>query len=226
MASSLVPSTRKLRTLGGYSIMLAATVGVYLAIRGRGEELVAPEPVTAAVGARGGAQQHAGDGAAGAGGDHHAGAGARLGVPALPAAAAGDRGDRRGAGARAVGARGARAGGLRGAAADRGGAVPRHRLEGRGRAVHVPGRARARHEAACVATRTRRWPSRTRASSRRSCSGRRSRSGSTRCTRARRQLHGVLAVPRGVAVGHGVPGAGAHPHRPAGLRARRSGSPR
>ncbi len=50
MASSLVPSTRKLRTLGGYSIMLAATVGVYLAIRGRGEELVAPEPVTAAVG--------------------------------------------------------------------------------------------------------------------------------------------------------------------------------
>ena len=42
MATSLVPKTRRLRTLAGYGAMLASTVGLYLVIRARGEELVAP----------------------------------------------------------------------------------------------------------------------------------------------------------------------------------------
>ena len=42
MATSLVPKTRRLRTLAGYGAMLASTVGLYLVIRARGEERVAP----------------------------------------------------------------------------------------------------------------------------------------------------------------------------------------
>ena len=42
MVDSLIPATRRLRTLGAYAAMLAAAVGVYLFIRGRGEQLVAP----------------------------------------------------------------------------------------------------------------------------------------------------------------------------------------
>ncbi len=42
MANSLIPSTRRLRTLAAYASMLAVAVAVYLYIRGRGEQLVAP----------------------------------------------------------------------------------------------------------------------------------------------------------------------------------------
>ncbi|HEY0134481.1 MAG TPA: cation:proton antiporter [Nannocystis sp.] len=42
MATSLIPSTRRLRTLAAYAAMLAVAAGVYLFIRGRGEQLVAP----------------------------------------------------------------------------------------------------------------------------------------------------------------------------------------
>lgn len=42
MATTLVPDTRRWRTLAGYAAMLASAVGIYLLIRARGEDLVAP----------------------------------------------------------------------------------------------------------------------------------------------------------------------------------------
>jgi len=42
MASSLIPTTGRLRTLAAYAVMLVGAVVVYLLIRGRGEQLVAP----------------------------------------------------------------------------------------------------------------------------------------------------------------------------------------
>lgn len=44
MSASLIPNTRQIRTLLAYAAMLAATAGIYLLIRARGEHLVAPAP--------------------------------------------------------------------------------------------------------------------------------------------------------------------------------------
>ncbi len=53
MATSLVPATRRLRSFAAYAVMLAATAGLYLLIRSRGELLVAPPPETTVAAAHG-----------------------------------------------------------------------------------------------------------------------------------------------------------------------------